>query len=272
MLRSLTALQIHVFGEKAGKVHLPENLRRLELMNDIAEKLNVESAPHIEYVRVALGMRGRTNGASGDLDLAGQTKWLRSLLELRELVLDGPADQDAQHVARLASLCALTVTSDCPSIAISDSGMMALAELPKLESLEIENGWRLTDTGMTLLRGLPSLRRLGLTGSFPGVTAAGLAWVWEMKCLRTLKLNLYEHAGDWTLGVILPRLKVLSELEELSVSGAVADDGLASLADLKKLRRLDLTHAVGYSDTGLESLVRSLPELRELRLSMRQGP
>ena len=93
--------------------------------------------------------------------------------------------------------------------------------------------------------GTTSLRRLGLTGSFPGVTAAGLAWVWEMKRLRTLKLNLYEHAGDWTLGVILPRLKVLSELEELSVSGAVADDGLASLADLKKLRRLDLTHAVG---------------------------
>ena len=101
------------------------------------------------------------------------------------------------------------------------------------------------------------------------VTAKGLDNVWKLTQLRcALQLSLFPETSPLVGEEALARIGAMSELEELSIGrsgGTVTDKGLKHLASLTKLRSLDLGSCGGYTDEGLASLMRALPNLQEVK-------
>ena len=140
-----------------------------------------------------------------------------------------------------------------------------------LESLTIQDfnsGEGAIDSGMDILNGLPDLLRLELVG-LPGMSRERLNGVWKTARLKSLRLNLSNHINEKPLDELLMRIKGLPELEHLSLRGTVSDAGLKNLAALGKLQSLDLRQVQGFSDGGLASLMESLPNLRQVKFSIR---
>jgi hypothetical protein len=268
-LRSLRWLEIgHVEGKNPGQVDLPINLQRLHLLNSTAPRLNLQSATNIENVKIWF------NRSFSDHKPQNLT-WLGSIPELRELTLAGWVQSDVMAVAELSQLRTLNLEGQQCVSAIGDKGMRALGRLQNLESLRIVDWYdggnetmEEVNAGLDALTNLKNLQRLKLQG-FSKVTSRSLASIRELKQLRVLNLSLYGGQLDASLDDTLTRMKGLTELEELSLSFyrplRLTDDGLKSLADLKKLRRLDLGTTSGYSDDALASLMRALPNLQILK-------
>ena len=70
----------------------------------------------------------------------------------------------------------------------------------------------------------------------------------------------------------MARVKGLAGLEELTFGGKVSDEELRSVAALKQLRRLDLSHASGFTDVGVAWLLKALPALEMLKVTVRYTP
>ena len=276
-LRSLTWLKIHVVDDKVGgrpgRVILPKNLRRLDVTKDTITKLDLQSSVHIEHVQFDLGVYGRFNEATDRYDKVGEVEWLSSLPRLRELAVRDPTDQNVIEIARLASLLTLTLKSeaDCPDVTISDEAMRAIAKLQNLETLQIENGWGVTDSGISVLRGLRNLRRLRLTGLFPRVTAEGLAGLGNLKGLQCLDIDVSAKFPSSLAELLLSRIGAMTGLEELGLRCTITDGGLGNLTNLRNLHRLDLTGSSGYTDNGLASLMTTLPTLQEVKRDYVEG-
>ena len=64
-------------------------------------------------------------------------------------------------------------------------------------------------------------------------------------------------------------MKTLSDLVELNLGNVVTDREFKSLAELKKLRRLDLTKSAGFTDAGLATLMSKSPKLQSLEVMFR---
>ena len=252
-LRGMKSLTIgKIAGDQAEKVRLPDALEYLKVNHRTGVKLDFKLCRRLDRIEL--------NGDSAARDL----KWLSRVPDLKELTYVGPSvNQDVATIAGLISLRALTLDGRCPTV-FGDDGMKALGGLRHLESLKIGTS-SVTDAGMDALRNLTNLRQLDLaTGD--GVTAVGLANIWELKKLRSLRLGISDQL-QCSVDDVLAHVSALSELEELSIAGTLTDKGLKQLVGLKKLRRLDLTQNVGYTDDGLASLMRELPELQSVKLS-----
>ena len=107
----------------------------------------------------------------------------------------------------------------------------------------------------------------------PAVTSKTLAGISELKHLRVPWIFTLSAIASTPFlhDTVAPRMKAMSDLEELSLSFVVRlkgepDEGLRNLAALKNLRTLDLGSVEGYTDEGLASLIRALPNLRLLKV------
>ncbi len=261
LLRHLKSLTIHsLAGNATGNICVPENLRRLELGEWWFRKegrLNLQPAP-THLACLGLCFPPRCSPESKQVEL----QWLSSFWELRELTLDYAIEKDLITLPALASLRALALTGQ--SGVITDQGMKVIARFRQLESLRTQNTWRVTDEGMEALRNLPRLRRLEFE-VIAGVSEKGLASIWLLKRLRALHLDLSDESLKGLVEDVLARVNTLSELEELSLRGTLTDKGLGNLANLKKLRSLDLRWCDGFTDDGLASLMSSLPGLQVVK-------
>jgi hypothetical protein len=274
VLRGLRRLRVYnVSSALPGDLRLPEGLRLLELPYRTVGALDLKTAGRIE--RVGLGLESYDVRRRRAKDLT----WLGSLPALRDLMLTDALDSDVRAVARLASLRSLSVVPPCP-VPLGKEAMKAIAGLQHLESLEVQgNGWTagiirnggtVGDDDMAALRQLSKLRHLDLRG-FPEVSPKGLDFVWDLKELRTLTLDLSAEIIADSTAAVLGHLESLSKLEELCLQGTVTDVALNKLATVKKLRRLDLTSAEGYTDAGLATLMRTLPELETLKFTIKKN-
>lgn len=241
---------------KVNSSRVPHKLQRLKLPGIMAETFNRQPPPQsLESVHVFLGP-----------GLAGDLTWLHMLPNLRELCLDDLDASMTKWIEGLRSLRALTVTGCHPMV--DEEGMRRIGQLPQLESLEFIVFSDMTDTGMDALSHLMQLQRLKLTG-IENVSDKGFACLRELKRLRALSLE-FEYPPPRSVDGMLSHVQALGELEELALHGAtLTDDDLKKLADLKKLRRLDLTDSHGYTDGGLWALMQALPNLQEVRRSYR---
>lgn len=138
--------------------------------------------------------------------------------------------------------------------------------LSKLRKLEIDFFTKLTDKGMPVIGELKELRSLYLRAG-PGITSAGLAHVWKLRNVRCLSLAPLRKAADGSANSVLMQLSTLPDLEELSLGGPLTDEELKQLAELKKLRRLNLQHNSGYTDQGLAALMMALPQLDSVKFA-----
>jgi len=220
----------------------PQNVDRLSLSQEMAQALGVQGLP--PSVRsVALYLWDTV----GVVNLM----WLNSLPNLRQLYVEGRVDSAAKALVGVKCLTAL-VLADCRE-SLSDDGVKHIAELRRLESVEIMSDWNVSHAGMAQLRNLAELRRLKL-GGVVTVADAGFSCLGDLKQLRELSLRLGPPLRQ--ADGIASHVQVLPALEELAIHGATLTDvGLNRLASLKTLRRLDLTDCQGFSDEGLVPVV-----------------
>lgn len=260
-LRHLKSLNIRgVSDHQSGLVRLPEGLRWLGVNDSALTRLDFHSCERIESLEIRV---------SEDVEKRNEdVKWLRTATKLRELVWIGlSGDREVEAIAKHIPLRALALVDQKQHMwptQLSDEGMRAIGSLRSLNSLEFRTS-AVTDAGMEALRNLKELRRLDI-GGLSGVSEQGLVNIWRLKGLRSLVLDLGLEPQR-PIDDLLDRLATLTELEELRVPGRITDDGLLKLSCLKKLRQLDLTGNSGYTDAGVASLMKVLPELRTVKLS-----
>jgi len=279
-LRHVKRLRIsNIADDNPGPFGLPPELTQLDAPYSTVARLDLQSSKRLVDLQLGLPLRHGAN-PSEDGYAPLDRKWLQSLPSLRALTLRNPVESDVVAVASLTSLRELSLIGTC-STALGNNGMRALAAMRDLDSLTIVDYYdgagkelKITE-GMDVLPSLPKLHRLELRG-FPAVTSNALANIWPLKGLHVLRLKLVGKRMDESLDGMVAQIKLLSNLEELTLSFDVpktlTDDALRSLRDLKKLRRLDLGSTEGYSDDALASVMRALPELHELKRTLKPRP
>ncbi|HLK66559.1 MAG TPA: ankyrin repeat domain-containing protein [Bryobacteraceae bacterium] len=136
-------------------------------------------------------------------------------------------------MARIASLEHVTAVSLSGSRELTDDGLLQLARMPQLESLELSEypGGRLTDRGLEVLRHLPNLRTFEMTWQ-AGITDAGVANL--RFCDRLEFVNLM---GSPTGDGAIEALQGKPNLHRFSSGRLVTDAGLPFLQNFPKLKK-----------------------------------
>jgi internalin A len=193
---------------------------------------------------------------------------LRANKRLRRLNLRGTdvTDISLQYAAELTGLESLDVSFT----QISDVGLEHLAPLAELQELDL-GGTKISGVGFHVLKLLPKLRTLRLQGIQR--RNAGICWApvvtdLELDTISALA-GLEELDVGWGIGLGAGRPSKEGRAggeAECRVTGGtrITDLGLAKLARLGRLRRLDLSGAA-ISPAGLKALA-NLPRLERLRL------
>lgn len=174
---------------------------------------------------------------------------------------------------------------------VSDSGMAFLAQIPTLKSLDIGvtqitgpafehfealeqleelsiGGNRVGDLGLSYLQTLPALKSLDVSGSQVTdsgvwgvtVTDVNVGLIALLSGLEELNLAASDAEYIANIGDGVPRLRNRIELTDL---------GVAKLADLERLRSLNLSRS-GVTEKGLAALAK-LPLLEALTLAYAPG-
>jgi internalin A len=194
--------------------------------------------------------------------------FLRGHRQLRTVNLRG-TDVTDTSVAYLAGLPGLT-SLDISFTQITDVGLEHLASLSQIEQLNL-GGNKISGVGLHVLKLLPKLKKL----SFYGIQRRNAGWCWA-PVVTDLELDTIALVGGLEelnigLGVGLgtPRPKDLGPADgeaECRVAGGtrITDLGVRKLAQLEKLRQLDLSGAA-ITVNGVKTLA-SFPELRRLSL------
>jgi len=163
-------------------------------------------------------------------------------------------------LSMLAGMPTLTAL-DAGFAEITDSGLQHLAALTGLRELAV-GGNKLNEVGLQVLRSLPGLTHLDLSGRqrtdsglwFVSVTDLGLDTVASLVNLRELNLS-----GTLVSARGLAKLAGLKQLEKLDLHGAkrVGDD--APLNSLPRLRWVDLKDTT-VSAQGAAALRKQMPQ------------
>ncbi|HET9708583.1 MAG TPA: hypothetical protein VFP39_09815 [Gemmatimonadales bacterium] len=217
---------------------------------------------------------------SGQLTDAGLARLARRARVTRLNLGDGRrlTDDGLQALAELDGLEELELGG--PSCKITDRGLEPLRQLTSLRRLELSWAPRISDAGVTHLRGCDRLENVGLMGTPTGDGAiAALAGKERLRRLRTGK-----QVTDAGLG-LLRQIPIFAswhggegELEmmtfdtgpnHLIVDGTFSDGGIATLATLHGVFGLSFFwHTSGFHAAALSAL-RAMPHLAFLGL---QGP
>jgi len=236
-------------------------LKRLDL------SLTYVSDRGIERLR-SLDQLEELNLSSAEFITDAALAFLRGRRQLRTLSLRGTdiTDTGLAYVAELPQLTSL----DIAFTQITDVGLEHLGSLAQLEALDL-GGDKISGVGLHVLKLLPKLRTL----SFYGIQRRNAGWCWAPVVtdleLDTIALLSGLEELNIGLGVALgaPRPDDLGPADseaECRIAGGtrVTDLGLAKLASLKKLRRLDVSGA-SITGNGVKTLA-GFHELRRLSL------
>jgi len=139
------------------------------------------------------------------------------------------------HIVQLRVLTALLpIRLQLWEWEITDADVKLLSRLTDLQSLELVHT-RVTDVGLSYLRGLTRLRELELFVCY-SITDAGMRQVSELRNLEVLSLT-YNHVTD----AGLKQLKGLTKLRELDLTATkISDPELEHLQGLSRLEILAL--------------------------------
>lgn len=176
------------------------------------------------------------------------------------------SDGTLEILSRMSALEAL----DISHTQVTESGLDRLITLVELKELAMGGGGRRSTTGgLGILRMLPTLTYLDLSGARPappdmGARAAAgsaiaeesLRAMAELKELRVLKLG---HSGITASGLRI--LAALDKVEQLGLEGCrrVDDAALDELAKWKNLKRIDVQDT-GVTRAGVEKLGMAKPD------------
>jgi hypothetical protein len=208
----------------------------------------LERLRHAASIRV---LRLSGNGVSGQISRLEQVNGLVGL-EISQQHLNV---RDLEAIGRLTGLEMLSLPTE---LAINVLGAREIARLVKLKSLQLY-GVDIDDSAFAELAPLIRLEELDLTHT--RITDAGLSTIVKMPRLRKLKLD--RHA-QWFIhqqltDECLASITRLTDLELLSLSGAITNEGLRQVARLPKLTSLSILNTQITAD-GLGTLEESKVE------------
>jgi internalin A len=192
--------------------------------------------------------------------------YLRANKNLRKLILRGTdiTDVGMPYLAELTSLRSL----DLSYTMVGDVGLESLPALSQLEELNL-GGTRITGINLNFLKLLPKLKKFSLNGIQR--RNAGACWTPLITDLDLDTISLLSGLEDLNLGVgvSLGRTAPVGPARgegNCRVTGGIqlTDLGLAKLAKLTKLKRLDVSGA-RITPAGLKVL-KNLPQLERLSL------
>jgi hypothetical protein len=155
-------------------------------------------------------------------------------------------DKDLAAVAGLKTIREVKLPAAVSQV--TDKGVAALAALPDLETLHVDNT-QLTDAGLAKLKGLKNLKKLTIANT--KVTDKGLAALKDFPALEWVgvgKLNVTATG--------LTSLTACKEVRSLFVADqpALTDAVLEKVAGMPKLERLEIARAEKVTDKGLVAL------------------
>jgi Leucine-rich repeat (LRR) protein len=172
---------------------------------------------------------------------------IKSLEEVRAIWMDAITDQGIQHLAGLPRLRRLDVTS----ANLTDASARVLSQIQTLEVLSLP-AKGITDEGVRCLAGLTNLRELWVgAGSNSPLTGQSLIAVSAMRNLEALTIG-----GKGFTDEGMKTIARLKKLKRLCISTApnVTDAGLAAIGTLSNLETLNWTFETTVSMAGLNQL------------------
>lgn len=169
------------------------------------------------------------------------------------------ADITDAGLASLAALPALEEVHVCHCDRVTDSGLLALKQVPRL----VLFGSQITDQTLTVLKDFPRLQLLGLRSD--SLSDEGLSALADIPWLTRLALDHCHSLSDEAL----VRLAAMENLEMLTIHGAdITDRGMEYVGRLPRLGRLliaacdeRMRSGLRITDAGLVHL-KNLPSLR----------
>ena len=214
--------------------------------------------PHIAHLT---GLKRLHLGMSGVTDVG--MKYIRNLKSLEYLHLpDRVTDRSLAYVAELPSLKGLYIGTIGGS-QVTNAGLRYLSKLTSLEELYLR-GERMGDAGLAHLRDLPRLEYLCLYGRH--FTDKGMVHVKDIPSLRILSFhqNLCRITDAGLVNISdMPKLEILC----LHAMRDITDNGLANLAKMRSLRKLEIGSSQ-VTDRGLGYLSQ-IETLEHLELPQR---
>src|SRR5215472_3778504 len=272
--RSVVALGGHVVHGPDGNIVEVSMARTWASDNDVEKLADLKTLKRLDlsftYVTDAGVQRLGQVPALEELTLDtaealtdAAASYLRANKSLRKLVLRGVdiTDVGMPYLAALTGLKSL----DLSHTMVGDVGLESLPALSELEELDL-GGTRITGTNLNFLKLLPKLKKL----SFNGIQRrnAGACWMPMTTDLDLNTISLLSGLEDLNLGVgvSLGKTGVPVGAGNCRVTGGIqlTDLGVAKLAKLTRLRRLDVSGAK-ITVAGLKAL-NSLPQLERLSL------
>ena len=221
---------------------------------------------------------------------------LRSMEHLKRLELFDIPCLDDQALAVVTSLDGLEYLSVECGDKVSDAGLARLSRLTNLRSLRLKRGLMVTDRGLAALAKLSSLEHLNLDldDAVPRdrqIRGHALSRLGELTRLTTLEIdgnaalndeclsNLRRISGLTSLTIkatagltdraaaYLAESKALQTLILVSKRGRQTNAGMASLAELSGLKKLEIALGPSVTDDGLAAL-NACPKLQRLKLHL----
>jgi Leucine-rich repeat (LRR) protein len=244
-----------------GRVAALETVKRLDLSLTYVSDRGVERLKTLRQLE-------DLNLSAAEFITDAAIAFLRGHRQLKTLNLRGTdiTDTSLSYVAELPQLQSL----DISFTQVSDVGLEHLASLSRLEELNL-GGNKISGVGLHVLKLLPNLRKL----SFYGIQRRNAGWCWapvvtdlELETISLLR-GLEELNVGYGVALGAPRPGDLGPADseaECRIAGGtrVTDLGLAKLASLEKLRRLDLSGSA-ITPGGLKTLT-AFRDLRRLSL------
>jgi hypothetical protein len=195
---------------------------------------------------------------------------IRDWKHLKRLNVRGTrvSDGTLELLSRITGLEAL----DFAHTPVTDNGLDHLITLVNLKELSMGGGRR-GNSALTVLRMLPTLTHLDLSGARPtppdmpgrgsygpGMPEESVRAMAELKDLRVLKLG---HSNITGAGLRI--LSSLEKVEKLGLEGCrrIDDAAAAELANWKSLKYLDLQDTA-VTDAGVDALRKGRPDLKIL--------
>jgi F-box and leucine-rich repeat protein 14 len=190
---------------------------------------------------------------SGEVLTGSGFSQLHELTALKSLTIYSSKGLTDNAIAELAQMKQLTSLHLHWASGLTDAQLAQLSTLTGLRELHIWGSEKITDIGLLHISKLVNLEALTFSHS-PNITANGIAHLTALKNLQDISM------GDMPLhdDAIQPLLQIQS-LEYVQLDGLeITDQGIQSLSNLSRLKRLYLYRCRSVTADGVNKLKASL--------------
>jgi len=243
-------------GGDIGGIRFPDGVRKITAPLALAERLDVASAPkRLRALQIVLLRQDDRVSMSGLAGLSG----------LQEVTIKDYSNKDnaVAEITRLKQVRSLTIAGGCARI--QNRSVRAIGNMRQLKSLRIGNASLVTVAGIRSLMGLRNLRALCLH-EVAREAARGLGRIGQLESLRRFELGS-RPGQQVAVSELLADVKSLRQVIDLTLIGMLVTDGwLEELVVLRGLEKIDISQCTGYTNRGIETLMRSLPKLKVVKV------